>query len=74
MSNELKWFRDSDTGKTAKYPESFVNLFPTLEEIDSSDAGCLDCLVVSEPDPDVYPDDLPDDTFEVFDDETEDDD
>lgn len=67
MSNDFKWFRDTDTGKTAKYPASFANLFPALEEIDSSDAGCLDCLVVSEPDPEDF-------EFEVFDDETEDDD
>lgn len=68
MSTEFKWFRDINTGKSAKYPASFGERFATLEEIDSGEAGCLDCLVVSEPDTDVYPEDL------VFDDETEDDD
>lgn len=78
MSNGFKWYRDPETGKTAQYPEAFVRLFPHLEEIPSSDAGCLDCFVASEPDTDVTPylfedeDDLSED--EVFDDETKDDD
>lgn len=78
MSNELKWYRDPQTGKSAQYPDAFVRLFPTLEEIPSSDAGCLDCVLVSEPDTDVTPDDFTDedDVFEdeVFDDNAKDDD
>lgn len=72
MSNEFKTFRDTETGKTAKYPARFADLFPSLVEIDPSDAGCLDCLVVSEPDTDVPLDDFVPD--EVFYDETEEDD
>lgn len=77
MSNEFKWFRDINTGKTAKFPAGFADRFDTLEEIPSSDAGCLDCVVAAKPDTDVTPEALIEDTFEPdegYYDQTEDDD
>lgn len=70
MSDDFKTFRDTETGKTAQYPARFAERFPTLEEIDPSEAGCLDCLVTSEPDTEDQ--EVPE--FASWDDETEDDD
>lgn len=45
MSDNTKWFRDPETGKTALYPARFLDLFPHLEEIDEDEAYCIDCQV-----------------------------
>lgn len=65
MSNEFVAFRDSVTGKVAHYPARFEKRFPSLERVDPSEAGCLDCLI-GEP--------IEDEPVVVDNDETEEDD
>jgi hypothetical protein len=79
MSDEFRTFRDVVTGKVAKYPARYADIFSTLEEVDSDTAECIECLVKLEPDNELYPNDLVDDdegdTFTPFveDDEEEED-
>ena len=71
MSDGFVLFRDTVTGKVERYPEHFEDRFPTLERVDSSEAGCLDCLLAPEPEPQVVPDEW---DGEIEYDETEEDD
>lgn len=67
MTSEMVWFRDVNTGRIAKYPARFSGIFSTLEQIDEDDAACVDCLVSSEPDTEVFPFDFIEDEAENVD-------
>lgn len=53
MSEQFEWFRDTVTCKIAKYPAGFGDLFPTLEKIDSEDAACIKCTIVTDAEPEA---------------------
>ncbi len=40
--SDFKWFKDTTTGLTGKYPAHFANM-SHLEEVSSSEADCVDC-------------------------------
>ena len=42
MSNELAYFRDTETGKVGQYPYAFAAIFPNLVEISETDADFTD--------------------------------
>lgn len=71
----MKWFRDVNTGKVAKYPARFGERFTTLVPVHEDEAACRDCMVQSAPAPEPDGDNDPEVTHddETWDDETEED-
>lgn len=50
--SDFKWFRDTATGMTGKYPAHFAGQ-PNFEEVSSSEAPCVDCGLDVEDEPEV---------------------